>query len=417
MRSYTNKDGELIVVSEDHLKASVRIKRELQMSSPSYRCNWNTHKKMMEQEGFSDSESSENYRCLIKNYQSAIGELPSVEKHADLISTSKLESIKEATGELYYTKREVQLESLKLGKLKREMTLFGVVAEGVYHALINELDTEIPKWSLQDRLPESENKMIVGISDIHTGTVVINVNGNYYNYSIAQLRLKKYVEEIFKIATVYNVTEIIVVALGDLTEHVSMRNINQAFETEFTSSVQITKAFELVRDFLVNLTQKFNVTYMGISGNHDRMNGNKNDNIDGDSTVFVINYMVKIFAENKLIPRLRYVESDNILYSAVVNVNGSNIKFVHGDNEKGSNILALHSKEDHIVYNAIVMGHLHHYHVQEVGANQYQAYFGSLMGRNNYSKKGKFSSDASQGIILVNEYGELDFRRVGLQYV
>lgn len=415
MRSYTSKEGEVINVSEEHLLTAVRIKRELQMSSPSHRCNWSKHRKLMEKEGFHDSEASENYRLMIKNYQQSIGQLDSKEKYVDLVADSKLNSIRESVGEMAYTKREVQIESLKLGKLKRELTLYGVVAEQVYNALVNELTISIPKWSYQERKPIGDRRMVVFLSDWHIGSVVVNVNGNSYNYVIAKKRITKFVKRIVDIAKQNNINDIDVVCLGDMTEHVSMRSVNQAFESEFPVTVQMVKAFELIRDLLVNLTEHFNVTYRGVSGNHDRFNGKKDDNIDGDSTIFVINYMVKQFAEVSKIPRLEYFESDNINYSATLSINGINMKLVHGDNEKGNSILASHSALDGVLYHVVAMGHLHHFSVKERGYNQYEAYFGSPMGQNNYSKKGKFGSGSSQGLIIVNEHGELDFRRIDLQ--
>lgn len=417
MRIYKNKDGDSIIVTKEHLETAVKIKRELQMSSPSHRCSWVQHKRMMEIEGFFDSENSENYRCLIKNYQSSIGELPTLDKHVDLVTTSKLESIKEHVGELGFKKKEVQLESRKLGKLKSELTLYGVVAEEVHQALLTELNTEIPRFAWKERLPIGSRRMVVFISDWHIGAVIKGVKGNSYDYSVARQRIENYVSNIIAIGKSKDITDIDVVCLGDMTEHVSMRKVNQSFETEFALSVQITKSFELIRDMLVNLTDSFNVTYRGISGNHDRMNGNKDDNIDGDSTIHIINFMVSMLAQSPEMPRLEYAEVDNINYSAVLDINGIKIKCVHGDHEKGNNKIASHSTLDGVLYNVLAMGHLHHYNVKEVGSNQFEAYFGSLMGINNYGVKGKFSSNASQGLIIVDEYGDIDFKRVDLQNV
>jgi predicted phosphodiesterase len=427
MRKYTNKQGESITVSQEHLDTAIRLKRELQMESPSHKCSWKKHKTLMESEGFFDSEISENYRMLIKNHQSSVGELPSVEKHADLIADSKLQSIKEAVGEMAFAKREVQLESQKLGKLKRDLTLYGVVAEQFYEALVNELNMEVPKWIFnhQPTPSNSSGKMVVLLSDWHIGAVVNNVNGNSYNYEIAKKRVQKFAEDIKIIANKNKIYNIEVVCLGDMTEHVSMRSVNQAFESEFTVSEQTVKAFELIRDFLTNLSKSFNVTYRGISGNHDRMNGRKEDNIDGDSTIYLINYLVKLYTEMLAdmyserggTCRVSYVEADNINYSTTLSINGVNMKFVHGDNERGNRILASHSALDGVVYNLVAMGHLHHFSVTEVGLNQFEAYFGSLMGMNNYGKKGKFGSTASQGVIIVDEFGEMDIKRVGLQLV
>lgn len=417
MRIYKNKDGDSIIVTKEHLEIAVKIKRELQMSSPSHRCSWVQHKRMMEVEGFFDSENSENYRCLIKNYQSSIGELPSLEKHVDLVTTSKLESIKEAVGEMAYSKKEVQLESRKLGKLKSDLSLFGVVSEQVYNAM-SELNMGIPTFAYGEKIvSDKKRKMVVFLSDWHIGSVIVNANGNNYDYHVANGRVKKFESKISDIARLNGITDIEVVCLGDMTEHVNMRQVNQAFETEFNLSVQIVKAFELIRNLLVNLASCHNVTYRGISGNHDRMNGKKDDNIDGDSTIHVINFMVKMFSEMNDMPRIEYVEVDSINYSTVLDINGIKIKCVHGDHEKGNNKIASHSTLDGVLYNVLAMGHLHHYNVKEVGSNQFEAYFGSLMGINNYGVKGKFSSNASQGLIIVDEYGDIDFKRVDLQNV
>jgi predicted phosphodiesterase len=416
MRSYTNKEGEVIEVSQEHLDTAVRIKRELQMASPSHRCNWHQHKILMEKEGFYDSEVSENYRLMIKNYQASIGQLDSKEKYADLVATSKLNSIKEAVGELAYKKREVQMESLKLGKLKRDLTLLGVIAEQVREAMLNELNQLIPSFAYQERLPIGKKRMIVMISDWHIGAVIVNVMGNSYNFSIAKKRVAKFVKRIIEIAKAEGINDIDVVCMGDMTEHVHMRK-TQSFDAEFPLAVQIVKAYELIRDLLVNLSEHFNVTYRGVSGNHDRMEGNKEDNIDSDSTIFVINYMIKEFVEQAKAPRIQYFEVDNINYSTSFSVNGIKMKFVHGDNERGSNKLASHSDMDNTSYNILAMGHLHHFSVTEVGQNKYEVYVGSLQGVNNYAMKGKFLSNASQGLIIINEYGEIDIKRIDLQDV
>lgn len=414
MRSYTNLNGEIVEVSEEHLETASKIKRELQMTSPSHRCNWNLHKQFMEKEGFFDSEASENYRLMIKNYQSSVGELDSKEKHADLVADSKLASIQEAVGEMYFTKREVQLESQKLGKLKRELTLYGVIAQEIRKAMLNDLEQVIPQWSYENIVSPTPKRMVVLVSDLHVGAVVVNVLGNSYDFTIAKKRMKKYINEIIRIAQSEGVNQIDIVSLGDLTENVHMRK-SQGFDTEFNYSQQIVKAYQLLRDFIVNLSQFFLVTYQGISGNHDRIAGNKDDNLDGDSSVVVINEMIKEFIVNANATRIKYNEADNINYSTWLEINGAKLKFVHGDNEKGNKKLAIHSDQDNEHYNVLVMGHLHHYDVKEVGINKYELHVGSLEGANNYGRKGKFTSSASQGLIIIGENGEIDIRRIDLQ--
>lgn len=420
MRSYTNSKGEKVNVSSEHLDIAVKIKDELQKLSPNMRCNWKTHKKMMIEEGYKDSDKNESYRCMIKDYQSKNGTINTKEKMADLVSDKKLDSIKNAVGELYYNKREVQIESQKLGKLKREITLLGVVAEEISESVNNYLrDFDVKVYKHVDY--KEENRMIVVISDWHIGAVVDNVYGNSYNYQIATERVEKLYNKVKKIALENNVKTITIASLGDMTEHISMRNVNQSFESEFNMSEQIVKSFDLVKNFTLNLLNNFNIEFTGVSGNHDRINGRKEDNVDGDSTIKIINHFMKEFidATNKKLPKgmfIRYIESDNINYSSIVNINGRKIKFVHGDNERHGRgrILSSHSALDGEVYNLVIMGHVHHFEVTEVGQNQFEVYSGSLMGQNNYAVKSKFSSTPSQSVVLIDKNGEIDIRRVGL---
>lgn len=417
MRSYINSKGDKVFVSEEHLSKASEIKYELQKTNNNMRCSWVQHKRMMEKEGFNDSDINESYRCLIKDYQSKNGLITKREKMADIVSDSKLKSIKEAVGELYHSKREVQLEGQKLGKLKRELTLYSVVAEEISNSVKEYLsDFDFKMFRYDEKFMESKSKMVILISDWHIGAVIDDVLGNTYNYEVAKERISIYLNKIYNIAMENGVSDINVVCMGDMTEHINMRKVNQAYETEFTMSEQITKAFDLIKNFLVSLSFDFNVTYSGIGGNHDRMNGIKDDNIDGDSSVFILNYFVKEFINMLDSERLKYLECDDINYSVVLNLNNSKLKFVHGDNErKGSAILSSHNALDDVLYNVVAMGHLHHFEVKEVGQNRFEVYCGSLMGVNNYGKKGKFTSNASQAVILVDEYGEIDIRRIGLQ--
>ena len=176
--SYTSKSGEKVEVSKEHVDTAIRIKKELQKSSPSFRCGWGQHKKMMESEGFSDSENSERYRLFIKGRQSALGELDSKEEYESNASNSKLESIKNAVGELFYTKREVQSESRKLNKLKKELSSTGVIASEIRDSFLNDIDWTVPSHAFNARIEEGSNHMIVVLSDWHVGAVINNSNGN-----------------------------------------------------------------------------------------------------------------------------------------------------------------------------------------------------------------------------------------------
>lgn len=411
MRSYTNKDGELITVSEEHLRVAIDIKIELQKMSASRRCSWGLHKKMMEREGYYDSDTNESYRCLIKDTQKAMGELPSVAKHADLVADNKLVSIKELVGELAYEKRENQHYLREINKGKRELIDFAVLANEIREAIeaydFSQIDFE------QDMiLPVSDKKMIVCLSDLHIGALV-DTEINTYNFHVAVDRLTRYANRIIQECIAQSITDIYVVNLGDTIEHSSMR-FSQGYNAEFTFSEQIVRASDIIIKFLMFLSRKgFNITYSGIAGNHDRIT-DKDKNIDGDHAVKPINYAIQVFIENAGIENIKFEKAND--YSHSLAVNGRNLKFVHGDLDslKDDNLVAKHSSIDKVDYDAVIMGHFHHFREMEVGFDKRVIVFGSLKGADEYGEKIRKISIASQGIITVNINGEMEVTQVKL---
>lgn len=411
MRSYTNKDGELIKVSEEHLLTAIRIKKELQKASASRKASWNQLVKLMEIEGFYDSENSEAYRCLIKAYQKSIGELPEVAKHADMVADNKLKSIRELVGDISYEKRENQQYLREINKGKRELIDFAIVVEEIGNA-IREYDFSKLDIEPYPIMPSGEKKMIVGLSDLHIGALV-DIDINTYNFNVAIARLSLYASRIITEARNNGISDLYVMNLGDTVEHASMR-FSQGFNAEFVFSEQIVKASDVIIKFLMFLAREgFNITYAGIAGNHDRIT-DKDRNIDGDHAVKPINYIVKTFIENAGIKNITYEQAKD--YSHNIEINTRNFKFVHGDLDslKDDGLVAKHASLDSIDYDMVVMGHYHHFREMEVGFDKRVVVFGSLKGADDYGERIRRISVASQGIIIVDENGDIDVKRIKL---
>lgn len=410
MRSYRNKKGESIEVSLEHLEMAVRIKVELQKASPSRRCSWATHKKLMVENGFEDSENSENYRSLVKAYQKEIGELPEVAKYADMVADGKIESIKGLVGELSYEKRDAQNEFRKLNKIKRDIIDFTLIAE--------QIRDEISKydWSELDfkyqPIIKSKKKMVVGLSDLHIGALV-DISINTYNFEVAKARMQEYLNKIIDTIKKEEVSEVYVILLGDAIENPYMHNL--AYNCEFTYSEQITKASDLIIKFLVGLKEFAEVKYAGIAGNHDRTNADKKKNLNGDHAVRGVNEFVKSFIENSKVERITYEQAIGDYEHNTV-INGLNIKFVHGDleNINDKSTLAKYTDMDGIDYSLVVMGHFHHHWYRDVGIGKTMVGFGSLKGADNHGKNAKMISSVSQGLILIDENKEYEIKRVTL---
>lgn len=416
MRSYKNKKGETVKVSEGHLELSIALKKKLQRDSPSNRCSWAKHKKLMEQEGYKDSENSESYRQMIKQYQKTVGELPTVGEYADMVADTKIESYKKLVGEVAWETQENRSYLRQIRKGKKDIITQGLLIQEVSKAvkeILRELDIKRINKLPSPSIDHDGTRMILCLTDWHIGALV-NVEKNRYNLEVAKKRINQAIEKTILRARKENVEKIDVVYMGDMLEHAYMREA-QAYEAEFPVAQQMVYGGKLLVELLNKLSKEFYVTYRGFAGNHDRLNRDKNANIHGDTGMVVVNEIVKQFIDLMESDRLSYFECED--YSAsLIDVNGRNFKFVHGDLEKKADTrkIDIHSSKDNITYHVIAYGHFHHYMVLEVGIERYEIRVGSIKGYDNYADKFHLASSPSQAVILVSKDGEIKSEKIGL---
>lgn len=428
--SYTNRKGEKIVVSEKHLETALELKLLLQKDSPSNRCSWAKHRQLMIKEGFTDSENSENYRKLINDYQREVGRYNytiSLDNHVDTYvldtnikkDTSKLiESYKELVGDVKWEKHEAQQYLREINKGKKDIVngiLFIEEVKKEINDVLGNLKLDLPRHTSKNvgNVCEDETRMVALITDWHIGAKV-DLEGNKFNLDIAKQRINEFIKKISAIAYKNNVNQIDIVFMGDGVEGSYMRS-SQPYDIEFPLSRQIAVLGQLLINMLVELSSRHSVTFRAFAGNHDRMNQqDKNNNISGDSVIVIVNEIVKTFIENASIDRLKFTETDN--YCAKMNVNGKNLKFVHGDLEKynDKDKIHKHSSRDGVTYDVIAYGHFHHFAINEVGVNRFEVAVGSLKGSDDYSEKLGLGTAPSQACILIDKYGDIDIKRISL---
>jgi hypothetical protein len=418
MYTYTNRKGELIEVDEQHLRTAVDLKVLLQKDSNSYRCSWAKHRKMMIKEGFDDSDVNESYRQLIIRYQRSIGELPSSETFADKVVTSKLDSYKELVGESIFHKREAQKYLREINKGKRDIVDGSLFIEEMRQAVHNTLSNvkwdEVLNHTFEPIFKHSKSRMILVLSDWHIGAMV-DTEDNKYNYEIAKRRIDNTVRQAIQMARERRVYRVDVVFCGDMLEHAYMREA-QAYDAEFPVTTQMTLGGRLIIEVLYQLSRNFFTTYRGFAGNHDRLNKDKNANISGDTGMVVVNEIVKVFIENANIENLMYVDT-HPYHARLVNINGRNFRFEHGDllKKDDKHKLDKRGSYDKIHYDAIVYGHFHHYMTLEVGMDRFEMRCGSIKGSDDYSETLGVGSAPSQLAIFVDSDGNIEPVRIRLR--
>lgn len=407
--SYTNRKGEKIYVTKEHLDMAIKLKKELQKISPTRRTNWSHHKRMMEREGFADSDIHDGYRCLIKAEQKRRGILPEKEKHAAMIASSKLESIKAEIGEMNSAKLDLQQQGTEVRKLIRETNKELLWIEEIKNALANK-DFVNPVFSqYKPDLGCKVKSMIVCLSDIHYGAFV-DLPDNYYDTEVTKRCLNKYADKVITLIQKENVDKVYIMNVGDIVEHAYMRFQN-LYNAEETLSEQVVNVTDLIIQFINKIAAYVPVSYSAIAGNHDRLQGNKDSNLNADHVVRISNRIIEVYA--KMNKNVSFVESDD--YVHFIKMRSFNFAFIHGDrqNLQKKTLLAELSNLYSIKINAVLGGHIHHFTMQEVGDNKYQVTFGSIKGIDEFSIKIGAKSCRSQGIVLVDD-DDFEIKKINL---
>ena len=400
-RDDNNKEHE---ISEEDLSRAVLYKIESQKDQG--KANWSKIVKMLKSDGV-DAVKSEGFRQAVKKFQKKIGKMPRRQDFEQSSLTLRL-------GELSEAKKEIQNERREFNRLKRELLDQSIYRKELEKALReaisdykangyfrqqNGLDAPEGFEIIQkDQITNDKTALVVALSDWHIGCE-FKTSYNEFNYKIVTELVSEYLGKIEDLIKNYGVKNVLLLNLGDVIENFYMRNFSQSFEAEFDFSTQQAKAIELVSTFIKQLCLKYpqtNFSYSAVAGNHDRMNGNKKEVVYGDSFQTILN----LFLENLPLDNFEVIEQDSPVKGSI-SFDGVNIAFEHGDrlNLNDKHIMATVSQRDGRVYDALLVGHLHHYEARE--DNGLFVMSGSLKGADTYSESLNLRADRSQACLLI----------------
>lgn len=269
---------------------------------------------------------------------------------------------------------------------------------------VKELDNPILDRE-EDILFGGNNKeLVVLLSDFHVGYQLKDNKTGGYNFEILKERLQHFVDKTKYEIQDRNIDHVTVYFVGDLIEHVAMRNVNQAFDTEFTLSEQITKGTRLLVDVLQQLSEvvEGQLRFGIVGGNHDRLQGNKNEKIYNDNVAYIALDTLINLQELGLFNGVEIIDNRDDIYTIEDKVANQSIVVNHGDNLKGNvNHIPKFIKDQ--VFDILITGHVHHLRVKQEDYTRQHITVGSTIGYNTYSKELNLSRTApSQQLLFLD---------------
>lgn len=304
--------------------------------------------------------------------------------------------------EIQKEKRKLYDERLDINRRLREESRLETTIEKIDDMLNSIADNRYITYNNNFSIEQSDNDMIVCLSDLHLGATYYNFDG-YYDSNIAKERLNQYLAEIIEIQKTHNAENCVVLLLGDLISG----NIHSTISVTNKENVieQVKLACEYISDFVYELGKHFNnVKLRGVSGNHSRIQEKKENALLGERLDSLIVWFIKSMLKNadNII-----VYDENIDETVSTFIIRDKLYFgVHGDFDSTNSTsiakLALWVK---MTPYCILCGHKHFPAMTDVsGIKVVQS--GSLGGSGDeYTRQKRLTGKPSQTVLIVNNKG------------
>ena len=255
---------------------------------------------------------------------------------------------------------------------------------------------------------------IIQLSDLHFNELV-DLPHNKYSFEIAAKRLKRLATEAYFAFGYRGISNVLIACTGDFMN--SDRRMDELLSNATNRSKATFLAVDILQQFMLDLSQNFNLTVAAVTGNEGRV-----DKEPGwDDVLATHNYDYTIHGMLAMLFKdtdVQFLHGDPI--EQVVSVAGANILLLHGHSIAAkANLTDMVTKligkyagrETRIDY--VMFGHVHEASVGDIYARS-----SSLVGANAYSEYGlNLLSRASQNIYTVDELGNINGMKVDLQFV
>lgn len=301
--------------------------------------------------------------------------------------------------EIQKEKRKLYDERLDINRRLREESRLETTIEKFEDMLSNVANDRYVTYS--PAVSNSENDMIVCLSDLHIGVTYYGFDGAYDSL-IAKERLEKYLSEIIEIQKTHNTENCICLLLGDLISGSIHKTISVTNKENVIEQVKL--ACEYISDFVYELGKYFKtVELRGVAGNHSRLE-EKEDALLGERLDTLILWFIKSMLKN--VKNISVIDEDIDDTLSTFFVRDKLYFGVHGDFDSTSDTsiskLILWAK---MTPYCVVCGHKHYPAMTDVsGIKVVQS--GSLGGSGDeYTRQKRLTGKPSQTVLVVNDNG------------
>lgn len=248
----------------------------------------------------------------------------------------------------------------------------------------------------------SDNDLIVCLSDLHIGATFDNYFGSY-NSGIAKERLNNYLNKIIEIGKRHNSQDIYIELLGDQISGGLHPSIKVSDRENIIDQVKL--ASEYITSFCVELSKYFNFVYvLGISGNHSRICAKKEEAIKDERLDNLITWIIKQMTAH--IQNITVFDNEIDTGISYVKVRGNTFLGVHGDSDymTDAGISRLVTVIGEIPY-AILGGHRHTPAYKEFNNIKYIQSAALCSTGDDYTISKRLKGKANQTVLVCNTKG------------
>lgn len=249
---------------------------------------------------------------------------------------------------------------------------------------------------------DSEEDMIVCLSDLHVGIEVSNW-WNVYNVDVLKNRLHKYLDEIRSVQQLHRSKMCYLVLGGDAISGIIHQNLRLQNNENVIEQLKIVITY--IGEFVYTMQDWFDgINVYSVSGNHSRISPNKEEHIKGEELEEMIPFCLKLqFSNNDKVEICDYMACKIDSTIAAFKTRGEKLFYiVHGDHDTPVNVVKNLTLMSGVKPDGIIMGHRHNNSLStEHGVKVVQC--GCVVGMDDYSVDKRISGEPEQCVVITSK--------------